>query len=156
MSDGNRVEDFDADDGQSDEGLERIRRFLYDFGWAINDFFERPPAGLDGQMLEDLRDGWKEVYELRDELSGLVDGKRYECQMAGLTGAAGTSKFRLWVNNRLAFLKLRNARRASRLCNVGATIMGSLADALGLGHAWKEVAEGIKYLTDLAIEEGAR
>lgn len=121
----------------------------------MEDVYENPPVGLEGEYFDDEREGWRNLPDIHEILVGrITEDLRIPLRSAGLTGAAGTAKYRRWKEAAKAFVKLRNARRTSRALNVAASIMASIADIANLGEAWKEAMEGLKYITDLALEEG--
>lgn len=144
---------FDPDNRND---LYRVQAFIWDVQAAISDFFKSPPAGVSGRYLEDQRSAWEEFSEgwLQRLEHQLHSSPIQMFEGAGLMFQAGRAKFRLWADARKEFLNLRNSRRASRMCHIGVSILSSLAGILNAGEPLKEALEGIKYITDLAIQEG--
>lgn len=151
---GHHPDEFNPD-SQDDAG--RIQGFVRDTYAAISDLFRDPPAGMAGRYFDDQRNAWEMFSSqwLRTMLSRTQSIPPGILAEAGLISEAGKAKFRLWADARQEFLRLRNSRRASRMCHIGVSILGSLAGPLNLSEPFKEALEGIKYLADLAIQEGS-
>ncbi|MCU1574236.1 MAG: hypothetical protein JWO93_2318 [Micrococcaceae bacterium] len=140
---------------ESDNNQQRLIDFLDDLDAALRDLLERPPAGMRGEYVADQLETWTHAAGVLEEMrQAIMDTSEEVFERAGLMYGAGRAKFRLWNDARRAFLKLRNVRRASRMCHIGASIVGSIADVLNLGEVLKESMEAIKYVADLALSEG--
>lgn len=142
--------------------VEVLKNFLDDFVRFMDEALHNPPDALRGSWLEEQADAWRNLNnqglltELKANLSAHHDeptGAPARLPHAGLTGVPLRTKMNAWRRSVLDFLELRSIKRLARAGRTSGVILGSLADAVGFGHAYEEAATGLQHLCELALDD---
>jgi hypothetical protein len=144
-------------DGQAPDDYAVLVRFVADLHEFIQDIFDHPPDVLKGEWLDEQREAWNEL-RTYPPLSARIESERITMQGRlpehGLSGRSLRSKMNAWRDKARAFLARRGMQRLAKASRTGGVIMESVADAVGIGHAYKEVIKSLHHLAELVIEEG--